>query len=88
MKLEDMEREIGGIIGEACSKALKGSEEPYIEEASKKVTKVFEKALKEQIGEAAKMIPGLGKLLGGLTGTEDSEDILHGATGAAKTGRE
>ena len=67
MKMEDMTQEIGEIIDEACSKALKGSSEPYVEQASEKVVKVFERALKEQIGEAAKMIPGLGNLLKGLT---------------------
>jgi len=35
------------------------------EDASEAVVKVFEKSLEESIGEATKMIPGLGKLLGG-----------------------
>ena len=60
MKREEMKQTIEGII----QKATTG--ETSVEDASEAVVKVFEKSLEESVGEAAKMVPGLGKLLRGV----------------------
>lgn len=60
MKREDMKQTIKTVLVEH----RRG--DANTEDASEAIMKVFEKSLEESIGEATKMIPGLGKLLGGM----------------------
>lgn len=62
MKREDMKQTIKDIMLEVKHN------EASVEDTSEAVVKVFEKSLEESIGQAAKMIPGLGKLLGSKKG--------------------
>jgi len=60
MKREEMKQTIEAIVTEAKGEIVS------VEDASETIVKVFEKSLEESIGEATKMIPSLGKLLGGM----------------------
>ena len=67
MKREEMKSVVKGIIIDVIKiERLVGASDADVDSASELIMKVFEKSLEESISEAAKMIPGLGKLLRGV----------------------